>query len=514
MTHLKKALTVALLFQSLLGFSQQDSLWHLNPSTAIEAGIDWEKANTLVADRKAVPVIVAVIDGGVDIWHPDLQDNLWINPKEIAENGKDDDANGYVDDVYGWNFIGITISDSYEKTRFLKQKIDQYDTLKRAEQKNDPDYKQYKKIKKEFKKESKKMERQANFFDGMSTYVSALHIKYGDTPTLSQARSIRAKKFSGKLAKLATKLVVKRNPANFMSDIYSPFSLAAEELALTQTHHYNLELDERKKTVGDDYEDVSEKYYGDNKVGYARIEHGTHVAGIIAASSANGFGAKGVCPSCKIMSIRTVPDGDERDKDVANSIRYAVDNGAKVINMSFGKYLSPDSKTVESAVRYAQEHDVLLIHSAGNEAANSDTELSFPNDQNNTGENWIEVGASSYRSTPLRIAEFSNYSKTRVDVFAPGYEIYSTYPDSTYQTSSGTSMAGPVVAGVAAYIWSFYPMLTAKEVKDIILQSVTKIDDLQNVPGTKDKLTGAELCVSGGIVNLYAALKLAEQLHP
>ena len=245
-------------------------------------------------------------------------------------------------------------------------------------------------------------------------------------------------------------------------------------------------------------------------------EHGTHVAGIIGAERGNGIGVDGIAPAVKLMTIRTVPNGDERDKDVANAIRYAVDNGAQVINMSFGKAYSPRKAVVDEAVRYAESRNVLLVHAAGNDAADIGETPSFPI-RNFAGggmaSNWIEVGASGWRAPDGLAATFSNYSANEVDVFAPGVDIYSTVPGDEYSRNSGTSMAAPVVTGLAALLMAYYPGLDAREVRQIILDSATRLPDTSVIrPGTEDeRVLFGTLSATGGIVNAYEALRLAEQ---
>jgi subtilisin family serine protease len=286
---------------------------------------------------------------------------------------------------------------------------------------------------------------------------------------------------------------------------------AKEQISKFVDYHYNLDFDSRN-IVGDNYEVATERFYGNNKVSEPNGEHGTHVAGIIAADRNNGLGIKGVSDQAEIMVLRVVPDGDERDKDVANAIRYAVDNGAKVINMSFGKAFSPYKNVVDEAVLYALSKDVLLVHAAGNDHKNLEIENNYPNDKvtNYNASNWIEVGASSWKNKKLIPADFSNYGKQSVDVFAPGVDINSCIPDNKYESFNGTSMASPVTAGVAAVLRSYYPALSAAEVKEIIMQSAIKVKGKVLIPGTKKKVKMNDLCVSGGIVNLYEAVKLAE----
>jgi cell wall-associated protease len=319
--------------------------------------------------------------------------------------------------------------------------------------------------------------------------------------------------------------------------------------------------------VGDNYADSNERNYGNNDVTGPDAKHGSHVAGIIGADRYNNIGIMGVANNVSIMAIRVVPTGDERDKDVANGIRYAVDNGAKVINMSFGKGYKWDKKVVDEAVKYAEEKGVLLVHAAGNDNLNNDTADVYPNKyyegaefeayklankkpskpnfkpqlNNNNGmqqrpgynkpaeikpitldsnkyklphaKNWITVGASTYKDDELLKADFSNYGKYNVDVFAPGFLINSSVPGSKYDVFDGTSMAAPVVSGLAALILSYYPNLTAVQVRDIIIKSVTKVNHkvkYKNDKGENIRVPFADICVSGGIVNAYNALKLAE----
>src|SRR5690606_348782 len=279
-------------------------------------------------------------------------------------------------------------------------------------------------------------------------------------------------------------------------------------------YHLNEQFYSRD-TVGDNYSNVNERFYGNSDVSGPDALHGTHVAGIIGASRNNRKGIKGIADNVEIISVRCVPNGDERDKDVANSIRYAVDMGAKIINMSFGKSYSTDKKVVDEAVKYAMSKDVLLVHAAGNDNKNLEKESNFPNKYYEDGglaEAWLEVGASAWKADSTLKASFSNYGKTKVDVFAPGYGINSTVPGSKYEEQSGTSMAAPVVSGVAGIIRSYYPELSAVQVKEIIMKSCVPFNGEVIVEeGTKTlKFPFRDLSVTGGIVNVYEALKLAE----
>jgi len=498
-----------------------ENWFNLDPSTDKVYGVSTEKAyQELLKDRKAQPVVVAVIDGGVDVNHEDLKPVIWTNPKEVAGNGKDDDKNGYVDDVYGWNFIGGKDSsvhyDNLELTRLyrvMQPKFENADVskLSAADKK---EYERYQKIKAEFEKESK--EAQGNYFtyqmfkdglDKVKKQIGKDEITLEDIQTYKPADPIAEQ--------------VKQVLENAMSkgatfkEIDDQLKEGIEYFEAKAKYHLNLEYDPRN-IVGDNYADARESKYGNNDVTGPDADHGTHVAGIVAAVRDNNTGMKGVANTARIMVLRVVPNGDERDKDVANAIRYAVDNGAKVINMSFGKSYSWNKEVVEDAIKYAASKDVLLIHAAGNDGQDNDQADNFPNDEDGTSKeivnNWIEVGASSWKANEEGIGNFSNYGKNSVDIFAPGVDIYSTMPGSTYKNNNGTSMAAPVVSGVAALLRSYFPKLTAPQVKEILLKSAIPYTGKVNVPGSEDQQSSlADISKTGGIVNAYEALKLASK---
>jgi len=279
----------------------------------------------------------------------------------------------------------------------------------------------------------------------------------------------------------------------------------------------NTEFNPRESIIGDDPTVIDGKVYGSNNVGGQGSSHGTHVAGLVGALRNNGIGMNGVANNVKLMIIRAVPDGDERDKDVALAIRYAVDNGAKIINMSFGKSYSPEKYLVDEAVKYADEKGVLLVHAAGNDNNDLDIAENYPSPNYLDGGravNWLTVGASAMEKNENLPASFSNYGKKEVDIFSPGHMVYSTVLNGEYQLNSGTSMAAPVCSGVAALVWSYYPDFTATQIKDILMKSVNNQKKLKViVPGTENtKKKFSELCVTGGVVNAYNALKLAEKM--
>jgi subtilisin family serine protease len=495
--------------------------FNLDPKINKINGVSTERTyNELLAGKSSQKVIVAVIDGGTDVVHEDLKRLIWINMREVPNNKIDDDNNGYVDDINGWNFIGgqqqNVAEDNLEVTRLYKQLKARYEkvdtnSLDGVEKDN---YAFYKKVKATYTKGYSEYAMYNNIYTSLEKGVTSLTTNLGkDSLSMAEFKSYKPADMNESMAHNSISKSFTASKKNYV--VISKFSKglqgAKEQISKFVDFHYNLDFDSRN-IVGDNYEVATERFYGNNKVSEPNGEHGTHVAGIIAADRNNGLGIKGVSDQAEIMVLRVVPDGDERDKDVANAIRYAVDNGAKVINMSFGKAFSPYKNVVDEAVLYALSKDVLLVHAAGNDHKNLEIENNYPNDKvtNYNASNWIEVGASSWKNKKLIPADFSNYGKQSVDVFAPGVDINSCIPDNKYASFNGTSMASPVTAGVAAVLRSYYPALSAAEVKEIIMQSAIKVKGKVLIPGTKKKVKMNDLCVSGGIVNLYEAVKLAE----
>ncbi len=488
-------------------------------------GISTEKAYTeLLQHKKPHPVVVAVIDGGVDTAHEDLRSVLWHNPKEIPGNGIDDDNDGYVDDVYGWDYIGGKKGDEHqdnlEMTRLVREQGPLYDSLAKADsipQKHMAGYLAYEKMKTDYERQVSEAERFVTVIRQFRELLDSVVGKIGkDTPTLGD--------FENYLPTSSRERWVRSTVEKFMMDGNSYAQFIAQELDVPFNHfrdelayHLNVEFDPRP-IVGDDYNNPDQHDYGNNDVKGPDAEHGTHVSGIIGAVRHNGLGMDGVADDVQIMVLRVVPDGDERDKDVANGIRYAVDHGAKVINMSFGKPYSKDKQVVDEAVKYAMSKDVLLVHAAGNDgedlddSSNVDVPSPYYADGSGVAGAWITVGATTWIDDTSLVAGFSNYGKTRVDVFAPGAQIYSSVPGSKYTYLSGTSMATPVVTGLAALIREYYPKLKAEDVKQIIMRSVVKPGHpvVIGKDDTRKVVDLADISVSGGIVNAYQALLMAE----
>jgi subtilisin family serine protease len=514
----------ALAVASLVAKAQEpiNTLWHLEPNNKKgNSGIGLAEAQEMVKGKTATTVIVAIADAGVDIYHPDLKTMLWTNTGEIASNGIDDDENGYVDDINGWNFLGETTYDNMELTREYARLNAIYELKDIDQTENQEEYLRYQTLKEAYLNESQEAKFYFEIFEQVKVGMELLEKEYGSSPTKDQLVNHKSKSRSEQITTQILQGIIKDSKELDYAAVKEEMEGAYEQYDFMYNYGFNVAFNPRTEKVGDDYSNPNEQGYGNNKVYYGEefSEHGTHVAGIVAADASNDFGTKGICQSCKIMSIRNVPQGDERDKDVANGIRYAVDNGAKIVNMSFGKSYAQNTEVVKEAIRYAESENVLLIHAAGNDGKNNDNSENYPNDFNGEFNNWIEVGASSWQKKPKALADFSNYGAAEVDLFAPGVAIYSATPENQYEAFDGTSMASPVVSGVAAFIWSYYPSLTAVELKKILLDSAVPIHGRNRIPGARKKHFYSRIprtCVSeisktGGQVNLPAALRLAEE---
>ncbi len=487
-------------------------------------GISLNKAYQFVKGKKSKTVLVAVIDSGVDTTHEDLKKVLWHNPKEIPGNGIDDDHNGYVDDVYGWNFIGgkdgrNVKEDSYEGARVyhkLKAKygslIPDSSSVKTPEEKAEIEM---------YRKAKQKIEGDANPAELLFMKRILPNLKKGDSIIAKELNKVEfnctdlENYFPVDInARNAKAIYLGTCKANNNNDITNKqiFDDLEGQIRKGEAVEKAPE-DYRGEIVKDDESNINDKYYGNNDVMAGTPMHGTHCVGIIGAAKNNGKGSGGIADNVKIMMVRAVPDGDEHDKDIALAIRYAADNGAQIISMSFGKDFSPQKKWVDEAVKYAESKGVLLVHAAGNDAKNIDTADNFPNpvfaDGKGRANTFVTVGASGDATNGGLTASFSNYGKKEVDLFSPGVKIYSTLPGSNYGNLSGTSMACPVVAGVAAFLLEYYPDLSAKQLKYIIEKSAVPISEKVKLPGTDEKVNLSDISKSGGIVNAYEAVKLA-----
>ena len=481
---------------------QQLQRWsHLDLEKDSIPGMSVDKAYTeLLKNKKGVKVIVGVVDSGVDINQEDLKTVIWTNKKEIPNNGKDDDKNGFIDDVHGWNFLGDSNNENLEMVRILK--------------KGDDGSEIYKKALADYTEKSKEiLDSKENVDVLLNADKAVREVLKNESYTLEQLKDMPSVKFELYDAKRIMLSYATQKGIGFHDDLKSAKDYVYDQI------DYNLNKDfNGRKPVGDNPDDITNKKYGNNVV-YSKDRkdslHGTHVAGIVAQVRNNSIGGDGVADNVEIMPVRAVPNGDEYDKDVALAIRYAVDNGAKVINGSFGKDYSPHAGWVYDAIKYAASKDVLIVHAAGNDSKNIDTEPNFPTDVvdgKEISDNVLTIGALNYNYGEKMVAKFSNFGKQNVDVYAPGVKIYATVPGNKYKYLQGTSMASPNAAGVAALVRSYYPNLKASQVKQILMQSGTSIAFDVKVGDKQEKIPFSESCVSGKIVNAYNALKMAEEM--
>ena len=514
--------TTILTETQLKHWNQSDLLLDTIPGMSVDRAYD-----ELLKHRRGKTVVVAVVDSGIDINHEDLKGSIWKNPKERI-NGRDDDNNGYVDDIHGWNFLGDIVAENMEFVRVIRDNRSKFENVnpQTLSAKDKELYNLYVSAKAEYDKEVAENAQKLQQYQPILSQVSQAHsfaTKTLGKPTYSakellgmEAQSEQEQTYKQMLMQMYGNVA----EGETMVDFVKGFQEYVTSLTERQETHYNLDLNARKK-LNDNVKDLSDNDYGNNQVGgpdpkLKDAKHGTHVAGIIAANRNNKIGTKGIAKNVKIMAIRAVPDGDEYDKDIALAIRYAADNGAKVINTSFGKYFSTNPEWVRAAIKYAASKDVLIVNAAGNDAKDMDKVNVYPNDQTlsipEISDNFLTVGALNFEYGSQLVASFSNYGKTNVDVFAPGVKIYSTTPLNTYEFLQGTSMAAPAVAGVAAVIRSYFPNLTAAQVKKVIMDSgnYTKarvvLGDQIGVPFER----GSK---SGKMVNLYNAILLAQKLN-
>jgi cell wall-associated protease len=500
-------------------------------------GISIDKAYEFVRSKslKSNTVIVAIIDSGVDTLHEDLKDILWVNPKEIPGNGIDDDNNGYIDDVHGWNFLGgkdgrNVKEDSYEGARVYHKYKELYSgksvDTSRMNLEEKEQYQMWLKAKQNI---------EGGAADGDE--VDIVFLKRALDVTLKSDTILQGllgkKEYKGSelqqfiprnaeesKAKSSYLYLYKATKSDMettnkeLSEGFREYVTGQErkkDAAEKEPAHYRADI------VKDNEDDINDRSYGNNDVMAGTPLHGTHVAGIIGAIRNNGKGIDGIADNVRIMMLRAVPDGDEHDKDIAMAIRYAADNGAKIVNMSFGKSFSPQKKWVDDAVSYAEAKGVLLVEAAGNSSADIDSSDNYPNPQlrysRSNASNWITVGASSFSKESGLTAVFSNYGKSRVDVFAPGVRIYSTVPGNNYINEDGTSMASPVVAGTAAFLLSYFPNLTAQQLKYCIEKSAKAPGIKVKKPGTDELVELSDISKTGGFVNAYEAAKIAYTLN-
>ena len=483
---------------------------HLDLVADTIPGMSVDKAyNEIIKSKKGKTVVVAVLDSGMDLEHEDLKGVLWTNADEVPNNGKDDDGNGYVDDIHGYNFLGDSYNEQLEYVRMLRLNIG--DASDRAEARLLLD--------KEYPEAVQNKQQYEQIFQVVKGADLLVKTELGkEAYTKKDLLSIEPK-----TAQMEQSVAVLTQMFTYGDSIPEVLEELEEGIKyFSEQANYNLNKDfNGRAPVGDDPYDIADVPYGNGnpKNQVDSESHGTHVAGIIAATRNNGIGVDGVANNVEIMSIRAVPNGDEYDKDIALGIRYAVDNGASIINCSFGKSFSPKAEWVYDAIKYAASKDVLIVHAAGNDGEDLEDpkNRNYPNDDMDEDrefvDNMITVGALSSSYGSEMVASFSNYGNHRVDVFAPGAEIYSTMPNGEYEFQGGTSMATPAVAGVAALIRSFHPDLSASQVKNIIMQSGLRTKASVIVAGDQTKATTFDkISKSGKMVNAYNALILATNI--
>jgi cell wall-associated protease len=490
-------------------------------------GVSVDRTYTeIIKDKTPVQkVVVAVIDGGVDIDHKDLHGKIWVNTEEIADNGIDDDNNGYIDDIHGWSFLGNKDGENIEyenteETRIIvkyKNKYKNVTSVKDLPSVEHESYLMYKSALDSYNEEYKKyktMKDNVEAFEKYMHHCEDLVIKHLEKDTFEIDDIDKVETSDEELLK-AKSFLKKRYKNGFT---YEALNEIKEHTNKYVDKHLNQEFQPRT-IIGDNPDDFSDTDYGNNDVKGPDPFHGTFVSGIIAGIRNNDYGVNGIAENVEIMVLRAVPNGDERDKDVALAIKYAVENGANIINMSFGKNYSPHKDFVDEAVKLAEKNNVLLVHASGNSGENLDKVERFPSNYfSNKSKviNWLNVGANAMYLDKKMPGVFSNYGQQNVDVFAPGVDVVSLFPNNKFQKSNGTSYSCPVVTGVAALVLSYYPDLSAFELKEILMESSSNFSKHKvykpNVSSKKKKKTKfGKLSVSGGVVNVFKAFELAEK---
>jgi subtilisin family serine protease len=498
-----------------------DEQWYLgDPVRDKVPGISLDKAYQHLAGRTGKRVVVAILDSGIDTSHVDIKEKLWVNSGEIPGNGIDDDGNGLVDDIHGWNYLGnsdgeVVAGETLEMTRLLRKLRKEFSHMhaNSIPDSLQEEYALYLDIKETYEEKYDDASDNLRQFDwlntnlGHATTVLERHFKRDDF-TISDVAGIRT---NDERLSRSRSLYLAMHGTGLANELES----LVEHYRSMLTTKLNLDHNARV-IIGDNIYDLHDSIFGNNDLDGTTPGHGTSVSGLVGAVRNNGMGIDGVADDVALMIVRVVPGGDEYDKDVALGIRYAVNHGAQIINCSFGKEYSPQKWMVDEAIRYAEQHGVLIVHAAGNSSHNNDEGRNFPTpyyDDGGRAANWIEVGASTRHSNKKLIASFSNYGAERVDLFAPGEDIVTLEPGSQAKSSSGTSLAAPVVTGVAAMLLSYFPELTPEEIRTILMASVTPYGKKRVIiPGSKKRTRMRNLCVAGGVVNAYQAVIMAEEL--
>jgi cell wall-associated protease len=490
-------------------------------------GVSLNQAYQFLKGKKSKTVVVTTIDSGIDTLQKDLVSVLWVNPKEIPGNGIDDDHDGYVDDVHGWDFLGgkggkVDVTETSEEVRQYYKLKDKFSGRTTAPAGQEKEYANWQRIRTVYdstmskaQNELKELTMEVNVLSATNYYLKReLKLQSDQTFTNADLDRIHTANDTINQSKTVWGMVFSQIGGNTTN---AKVLKDLSEYYAKQNNTINPDLDARARIVGDDPDVNDGKPYGNNILKTSDASHGTGVAGLIGAVRNNGYGINGIADNVRIMAIKAVPNGDEYDKDIANAIRFAVDHGAKVINMSFGKKISPHKDWVDEAFKYAAAKDVLLVLASGNDNQDVDEKPEFPNDtylDGTTTDNVICVGASGPRLDTALAASFTNYGKQRVDIFAPGVKVTSIDMDAEFNTEDGTSFSAPIVTGIAALCLEYYPELSANQVKQAILESANPLTGVMVIkPGSKgEKVDFTTLCKTGGIVNAYRALQIASKM--
>ncbi|MDC1161922.1 S8 family serine peptidase [Tenacibaculum sp.] len=485
-------------------------------------GISMQRAyDSIMKFKKGETVIVAVLDSEIDIKNKSLEKFIWRNSKEIPGNNIDDDDNGYIDDVNGWNFLGNkngtnTNFTSYSYTRVVKKydSIFKGKNIEEIEKKDSLSFLSYTKAKKTYEDQLAYANEDINYINMVSKGKTEAEEKIAEYLKQEEysIESLDSLKVKYPLDTGLHKMINRKS--NFIRYGYSHNYIKVYKLkALERLDKLlNIEFNERR-VVGDNPEDISDKDYGNNLVnGNVNLfTHGTEVSSAIIGLKSNNI---------KIMPVVISPFGDENDKDIALAIRYAVDNGARVINMSFGKSFSIHREWVSQAFKYAEKNNVILITAAGNSSENLNlVGTKYPNDMLEDGtelsDNFLSVGAVSNSLNEGLLSYFSDYGDNYVDVFAPGDDIFTGLPNNKYNFNGGTSLSSAITSGVAALIYSYYPTLNASQVKHVIMDSGLEYNLKVKTPTENDKNNMTlfnQLSKSGKVVNVYNALIMADSI--
>ena len=496
--------------------------------------------------------VVALIGSGIDVEHEDLKQAIWFNPKEKAD-GKDNDKNGLVDDINGWNFLGGKDGQVMESTmregdrEFLRLKDKYADYMF--------DGKDYYKIinEKMTKVPAPENVDEFNYYRFNVMPESPIAGSYGGW-VLVQAVKEYAAKFDKMMRERFPNKELTQEDFNICYDPKAPrdslaevaFMVCAYGFSIYQTDKWDAVYagiksgaqiqqsqaeyeakvkqfgsDGRATIIGDNYLDINDNKYGNNVLLTTDASIGTMEAGIIAGKRDNGLGGNGIMDQAEIMTLRVSANGEPYLKDIALAIRYAVDHGADVILLPVQNSLYPEDqkKWISEALEYAESKGVLAITPAWEASQDLSKDIYFPN-RWMTGKkeltNLMVVSSSDKEGNPSMT---SNYGAKEVDLYAPGIDIYSTYTGDTYQTGTGIGLAAATTVGVAALLKAYYPQLTGTQIRNILLESVTSRKDVEvekgirvNGQASQDLFLFGDLCLSGGILNAYQAVVAADKL--